>query len=185
MERVLPPIYRLDVAVTLRVESALGLFSALGAIKQPPRWWNRHLSQAAIPLAITLGGAGVVSASSVGGGVFALPLVLSSASVGLSVYELIAAHSRTNNSLPRNEAFKLLLLEAAYTILTHEKLFWLGIEEIRSKKILARAVIEVTKQSQEMIRFLEQVDASSFNEFEEALSSLVVKIRPNLGIVAE
>ncbi|KAJ4320195.1 hypothetical protein N0V84_005980 [Fusarium piperis] len=82
------------------------------------------------------------------------------------------------------EVYRDLTALAACAILTYEKLFWLGIKEIRSKEILARAAIEVLKQSQEIVRFLKQVK-TNVNDFEKTLSSLVVAMRTNLEIVAE
>ncbi|KAJ4217600.1 hypothetical protein NW759_008909 [Fusarium solani] len=154
MDLVLPPIYRLDVAATLSVEGALGLFSALDAINRPSRWWDPDLGLSALLAVTAVGGVGAVSAAGIAALLFGGGTVVAGTS-------------------------------AACAILTHEKLFWLGIKEIRSKEILARAVIEVMKQLQEMVLFLEKVDTSSLNDFEETLSNLVANIRPNLRIVAE
>ncbi|RSL99869.1 hypothetical protein CDV31_012003 [Fusarium ambrosium] len=81
--------------------------------------------------------------------------------------------------------WKELIAQTACAILVCEKLFWLGIKEIRSREIVARALFEVLKQSQEIARFLEQVKTPKLRDLDKTVSNLVLAIRPNLGIVAE
>ncbi|UPK94306.1 hypothetical protein LCI18_005241 [Fusarium solani-melongenae] len=178
--QVLPPIYRLDVAATLSDEGAVGLFSALDAINRPSRWWDFDLGLSALLVVTAVKGLAPVAP------IIAAPLLGESVPVVGSVQlATLASRYFSNGFLLRSQAFRFLLVQAACAILTYEKLFWLGIKEIRSEEILWRAVVEVVKQLQEMVLSLDQADTSGLSSFEENLLNLVARVRPNLRIVAE
>lgn len=172
-ELILPPMYGLTVAVPLHVEDAPSLFSTLRAVEE--RDWVIEMSSDPKSIVFMIGsisGMAFLSASAVIG----VPIL------GIGSLGFMALQNHVGTTL-RHEIWKDIVAQIACAILVCEKLFWLGIKEIRSKEIVARALFEVLKQSKEIARFLGKVkdDAS----FQETVSNLVLAIRPNLGIVAE
>lgn len=80
---------------------------------------------------------------------------------------------------------RALMLQSIFGILTHEKLFWLGIRDIPTKEIPARAVIDVLKHAVEIDRILDKAgfDVSGGAEnFERVLGEMVERMRSSLRI---
>lgn len=188
---ILPPLYGLDVPGDLNVEDYRELFSDLYQDGEIPHWWDDHAEFSFAKYGFgkqTL----IITATLLVGTPLSWFLILFPAPTLAAMGVTYLANSvrtvhNANEKTWMVRASRALLVQAACEILLYEKLFWLGIKEVRSKEILARAAIEVLKQVQEIHRFFDPagLEARGFECNEEVLSQLVTEMRVNLGIGGE
>ena len=156
LSRILPSFYGLNIASEVNTGSYLELFSEIQLGEEATNWWKDTM----FSLWETFNVIGTGHAA--------------------KAWNDIKFAERWFGKTRRT-----LMLQSIFGILTHEKLFWLGIRDIPTKEIPARAVIDVLKHAVEIDRILDKAgfDVSGGAEnFERVLGEMVERMRSSLRI---
>jgi hypothetical protein len=156
LSRILPSFYGLNIASEVNAGSYLELFSEIQSGEEATNWWKDTMFSFWEVLNVIMGG-----------------------------HEAQAFNDKYFAEMGIEKARRALVLQSIFGILTHEKLFWLGIRDIPTKEIPARAVVDVLKHGVEIDRILDRAgfDISGGAEnFKRVLGEMVERMRISLRI---
>lgn len=168
MQSALPSQYGFKLRQQFIFKDFSALFSELHQNKQIPEWWRDDVltNHVIVFSGVTVGilamavgaltGGAITLAAASGGGVSGL----------FSIGRVIS-----------KDADAVTLMQTALMILLHERLCWLGIQEINSKEFLARAAVDVLKMSTEINADIRRQFGWRKDDWEDILFNVISDFR--------
>ena len=159
MQSALPSQYGFKIRQQFIFKDFSDLFSELHQNKQIPEWWQIFSS-------VMVGIFTMVEKDLTG------DIIKLAAAFRGDVSGLLSI-GRANSK----DADAVTLMQTALMVLLHERLCWLGIQEIDSKEFLTRAAVDILKLSTEIDADIREQLGWRKDDWEVILSNLISKFR--------